>query len=159
MQTLDDSFYSSEELLLTIMHEAWHLAFQFPICIQRTRISFMLRNQFSFRVCNWFKIYRILSPKVKAKNNPNTPAWNLTSFIWAFCSVTFWANKRILHFYLTDFHFCVTPVSKSNNKFPEINKNIHSSNIKQWKMFWYIEKRASTFFLLPFSLEVLTTHN
>ena len=88
------------------------------ICIQRTRISFMLRDQLSFTVCNWFKkIFYFLSPKEKKKkrdNNPNSLTWNLTSLIWVL-SVPY-LSEQTREFYIFTWQasvFVRTPVSKS----------------------------------------------
>ena len=91
-----------------LCNKAWQAVFNF-ICIQRTRISLMWLDQFSFRVCYWFLKNRVFEPKSFSQKTTQilqhgiSPALSL-SYI---CSVPFWTNKRILHFYLTDFRFCL----------------------------------------------------
>ena len=134
-------------------------------------ISFVFKGR-EFRSCDWInrlsesaidfkKKNRIFEPKRFSEKTTQilqhgiSPALSL-SFI---CSVLFWTNKRILHFYPTDFRFCLTPVSKSNitevpwkqQKYSLlINKTMKDASIYQ--------KRVSTSFFLTLSW-VLATRN
>ena len=111
--------------------KAWQ-AFQFPICIQRTRISFMLRNQFSFRVCNWFKRNRIFESKSKSKKQTKYPSMESHQPYLSFLFRNF-LNKQENFTFLPDrlpFLYERQCLKATPRKFPEINKNIHSWYIK-----------------------------
>ena len=118
----------------------------------------MLRDQFSFRVCDWLKKNCIFEPKIKSKKLPKYPS--VESHQQPYLSFLFrnlLNNKRVFHFYLTDFRLCLTPVSKSNiNEVPEISKNIDSWYIIIWKTLWYIKKGPQS---SPFFFFSLNAHN
>ena len=110
-----------ETLVLTLFNRvkncSWQLcikawqAFQF-ICIQRTRISFMKRDQLNFFHSLRLilkNLFFFLAQKYNLKKRQQPKFSNIKSsqpYLSFICSIPFWTNKGILHFYLAGFRLC-----------------------------------------------------
>ena len=101
------------------------------ICIQRTRISFMLRDQLSFTVSNWFKKIFFLSPKIYFKKETSTQILQhgISPALFEFYLFRTFLNKQGNFTFLPGRLPSLSErqcLKASSRKFPEINKNIHS---------------------------------